>query len=309
VIDTPSYVPVQIVDGANWLIDSHWSGGMMTSSNLSFNRKEKKSLILEHSFAEIVEEISAHIPVHSYDGNPGLLTVETTYLDTNDFMLYKEFLLKRKFRYKIRVRRYGYDGVFAPEYLVEMKVSHDSMSSKKRFVLPAECLEAFLRNEDLRSVIKEANKGLKGAQKTYKIMTELIRINRFVPVLQTSYQRIAFQKKSKRVRITVDNGITHKQLLGKAKTETLDAIVLETKIIGKTPKWHKKMVNKLSLLQQQRFSKYATGINALYYPERGKYNFTKEGVTIDPEIPQRIKDSFDVLKSVLKLENTSLYEA
>jgi len=188
-----------------------------------------------------------------------------------------------------------------------MKVSHDSISTKKRFVLPAEHLDAFIKNEDLRAVIKEANNGLIGAQKTYRIIHALIKINQFVPVLQTSYNRIAFQKNSKRVRITVDNGITHKSLLGKPKTETLDAIVLESKIMGKSPKWHKKMVNQLSLLRQQRFSKFATGINSIYFPGRGKYNFYNDDDMSNPEIPQKIKDSFELLKTALKLEDKSLY--
>ncbi|MFO7659797.1 MAG: VTC domain-containing protein [Candidatus Cloacimonadaceae bacterium] len=279
----------------------------MNNNDLSFKRKERKYIILEHTFDAIVEELQKHIPIYYHENNPGLADIETTYLDTDDFLLYKEFLRKRKFRYKIRMRRYGYNGIFNPEYLVEMKVSHDSISTKKRFILPAAYYEAFLKNEDLRKEVKEANQDFYGAQKTYRIIHQLIKVNEFVPVLQTSYQRIAFQKKSKRVRITVDKGITHKKLMGKAKIETLDAIVLESKIMGKTPKWHKKMVNQLSLLRQQRFSKYATGINSIYFIERGKYNFSNDE-SDTPEIPQRVKDSFEILKTALKLDNKALYE-
>jgi len=280
----------------------------MNNNDLSFKRKERKYLILEHTFDEIVEELQEHIPIYYHEDNPGLADIETTYLDTDDFLLYKEFLCRRKFRYKIRMRRYGYDGIFKPEYLVEMKVSHDSISTKKRFILPAEYYKAFLNNEDLRTVVKEANQEFYGAQKTYRIICQLFTVNNLIPVLQTSYNRIAFQKKSKRVRITVDKGITHKKMMGKPKTETLDAIVLESKIMGKTPKWHKKMVNQLSLLRQQRFSKYATGINSIYFTERGKYNFTNDDESDNPEIPQRVKDSFEILKTALKLDNTALYE-
>jgi SPX domain protein involved in polyphosphate accumulation len=283
-------------------------GGKMSPNDLSIQRNERKYLILEHSFQEIIEEIQDHIPVHCYEGKPALVDIETIYLDTDDFLLFNEFLLRRKFRYKIRLRRYGYAGVFEPAYFVEMKVSHDKISTKKRFVLPAECYDAFLRNEDLKAVVKEANKGLKGALKTYKLVHALMKLNHFLPVLRTSYNRIAFQKQSKRVRITVDNNITHQKLLGKPRLETLDAIVLESKIAGKTPKWHKKMVNRLSLLRQQRFSKFATGINSIYFPKRGKYNFYNDGDIDDTQIPQRIKDSFELLKPALKMGDKSLYE-
>lgn len=280
----------------------------MENNNLSFMRKERKYLILEHSFDEIVEEIQEHIPVYHYEDKPALLEIETTYLDTPDLLLFNEFLNRRKFRYKVRLRRYGYEGVVIPKYLVEIKVSHESISTKKRFILPAEHYEAFLKNENLLTVIKETNQGFTGAQKTYRLVSRLMQINGFVPVLETKYKRIAFQKKSKRVRITVDNGITHKKLLGKPKTETLDAMVLESKIMGKTPMWHKRMVNQLSLLKQQRFSKYATGINSLYFPERGKYNFYKDDDLPAGEIPEPIKASFEVIKTALKLQDSALYE-
>ncbi len=283
-------------------------GLIMNNNDLSFRRKERKYIILEHTFDEIVGELEQHIPVYHFENNPGLVNIETTYFDTDDFLLFKEFLIKRKFRFKIRMRRYGYNGVFQPEYLVEFKVSHSSISSKRRFVLPAQYYDAFVRNEDLRAEVKEANQGLVGAQKTYRIIRELFRINNLQPVLRTCYDRIAFQKQSKRVRVTVDNGIRHTRLLGKAKIETLDATVLESKIMGKTPKWHKRMVNSLSLLQQQRFSKYATGINSLYFPGRGKYNFYNEDELAKQEIPTRISESFELLKGVIKLEDSALHE-
>lgn len=272
------------------------------AADLSFKRKERKYIILEHTFDEIIEQIQEHIPIFYFENKPGLMNIQTTYLDTDDFLLFNEYLNRRNFRFKIRMRRYGFDEKYDQQYLVELKIKHNAISSKKRFKLPAQYFEAFINNEDLRAEIKEANKGLIGAQKTYRLIHKLIHMNNFVPILQTSYNRIAFQKKSKRVRVTVDNGIIHKKLIGKPKTETLDAIVLESKIMGKSPKWHKKMVNQLSLLKQQRFSKFVTGMNSLYFPERGKYNFYNDDEATSSEIPQKIIDSFEMLRSALKLD-------
>ncbi len=276
----------------------------MAGTDLTFKRKERKYIILEHTFEEIIEQIKEHIPVYLYEDKPGILNIQTTYLDSKDFLHFSEYLNRRNFRFKIRLRRYGFNAQYDPEYLVELKIKHQSISTKKRFILPAEHFSAFLKNEDLRTVIKEANQGLTGAQKTYRIIHNLIKINQFVPVLQTSYNRIAFQKSSKRVRVTVDNSISHKKMLGKPRIETLDAVVLESKIMGKSPKWHKKMVNQLSLLKQDRFSKFATGINSLYFPDRGKYNFYDDDQFKQPEIPERILTSFEVLKAALKLDDT-----
>ncbi len=270
----------------------------MSKSDLNFKRKERKYLILEHNFEEIKEELTDHIPIHIFKGkNPYM--IETTYLDTKDHLLFNEYLNQRKFRFKIRLRKYNNH---VEKYLVELKVKHDGISQKKRFILPGELLTNFLNGEDIKAKIKEANKGLVGALKTYKLIANLIVLNHFVPVLKSSYERVAFQKKSKKIRITVDRNITHEKLLGKPKTTTLDALVLESKIMGKTPKWYKKMANKLSLLRQKRFSKFSTGINSIYFPSRGKYNFEIENEE-RKEIPQKIIDSFELIKKYLKLED------
>lgn len=273
----------------------------MSKNDLVFMRKEKKFLILEHSFDEIIEELSEHIPVQIFKGVSNVSGIETTYLDTKDFLLFNEYLLRRTFRFKIRLRRYKIDGVFEDNYLVELKVKNEKISSKRRFILPSVLLESFLAGVDLKPQLKEANKGYSGAIKTYKIISRLIELNGFVPVLRSSYQRIAFQKKTKRLRVTIDHQVKHEKLLGKPATATLDAIILESKISGKSPKWFKKMVNQLSLLRQDRFSKFSTGINSLYFPERGKYNFYGD-TNCQDEIPPRILESMDLIKKVIKID-------
>jgi hypothetical protein len=88
--------------------------------------------------------------------------------------------------------------------------------------------------------------------------------------------------------------------------EQLDAIILESKISGNTPKWYEKMENKLSLLRQKRFSKFASGINAIYFPNRGKYNFTNCDNLADKELPDCIKKSYQLLQKKIKLDKIEL---
>ena len=272
----------------------------MANSNLSFKRKERKYIILENTFEEVKNELQKRIPIFIFTGNDPISQMETIYLDTKDLTLFKEYLNRRFFRFKIRLRRYGYNNIFENQYLVELKAKCDGISRKKRFILPAEYLSAFLKGENIKPVIKEINKGMSGAQKTYKLIAKLIELNQLVPVLKTSYERIAFQKKSKKNRVTIDQNIMHTKLMGKSKEVCLDASILESKVAGKTPKWHKKMVNKLSLLRQQRFSKFATGINSLYYPSRGIYNFSDDEFVVE-DMPETISQSFDLMKKYLKL--------
>ncbi len=273
----------------------------MSKNCLSLERKERKYIVLEHSFEEIVEEINGHIPVYSFDGENEITQIETIYLDTKDFLLYREYLLKRDFRFKIRIRRYGRNGEFETNYVVELKVKHKSRSIKKRFLLPHEALDDFIKGEDIFPIIKQANICLNGTQKTYKLVRSLMELNQFIPVLKTAYNRVSFQKKSKKNRITVDKEITHYKLKGNLQIQTLDALVIESKIAGKTPKWLKQMIDSLSLLRQQRFSKYITGVNALYFPKRGKYNFT--GSNEELEIPEQVVKSLEIIKKALNLND------
>ena len=274
--------------------------------NTSFCRKEKKFIILEHTFHEIQEKITKHIPIHTFnEGFPNTL-IETTYLDDANFTLFHEYLRKRNFRFKIRMRRYGYGSEISDVYWVELKVKQNSISSKKRFILPGELLEQFIKGKDISKEIKKANEGLVGAQKTYKVIRKLISLCNLKPVLQTSYERVAFQKKSKKIRITVDRNITHKKLVGASKIDELDAIILESKISGKTPQWYGKMENKLSLLRQRRFSKYVSGINAIYFPKRGKYNFSNGDSFANKDLPECIVESHQLLQKKLNLEKIEL---
>ena len=273
------------------------------SYNLEFKRKERKYLIIEHSFEEIKQALENYMPVHIFNGNNPVSFIQTTYFDSKNFLVFKEYINRRKFRFKIRIRRYCQEEYHKDDNLVELKIKHNSVSYKKRFHLPIDLLEPFLKGEDIINEIKYKNRYLSGAQKTYEIIRTLILINNFVPVLQTSFERVAFQKKKVRVRITVDRNIKHQKLLGYSKQDKLDALVLESKIKGKIPAWNKKMVNRLSLIRQKRFSKYATGINSIYFPERGKYNFDMDKKIIIEKIPDCINESLDLLSRTFKIDN------
>ncbi|MBC8384000.1 MAG: polyphosphate polymerase domain-containing protein [Candidatus Cloacimonetes bacterium] len=270
--------------------------------NLEFKRKEKKYLIIEHSFEEIKQALEKNIPVYIFNGDKPVSYIQTTYFDSKDFVLFKEYLNRRKFRFKIRLRSYCQENNCNDDNLLELKVKHDSISYKKRIHLPLEFVEDFLAGEDLTARIKKNDQSNKDLHNTYRIIKKLIDLNNLVPIFQTSYERVAFQKRTDRVRITVDRNIKHLKLLGQSKQNKLDALVLESKIKGKNPGWNKKMVNRLSLIPQRRFSKFATGMNSIYFPGRGKYNFETDGKTIVEEVPKNIDESLGILTKAFKIE-------
>ena len=240
----------------------------------SFRRSEKKFIVLEHSFEEIIEELEKHIPFDSFHSEIPILQIETIYMEDSNFTIFREYLSRRKFRFKIRFRRYGRNGVFNENELwAEMKIKQKSISYKKRFKLTTELFTPFISGEDIFEKVSQLNKGFKDLKKIFILAQELIKSNDLKPTLITSYERVAFQSKNKNIRITVDKNITHKSYHKQSKERKLKAIVLESKISGKVPKWYKAEENKLALLPQRRFSKYATGINSIFFPDRGMYNF------------------------------------
>lgn len=280
----------------------------MKKEQSSFKRKEEKFVIIDSTFDEIREELEKHIPVHNYEKDCLITSIKTTYMDSENFDIFKEYLEGRKYRYKIRFRQYGYDNKFSDELWAELKVKHKKISYKRRFLLPEKLYQPFINQEDIFSELRKVNKGLPGFAKLYKLMTELIKINNFIPVLLTSYDRIAFQKKSKRIRITIDKNIHHKALHNSLKQCKLRILVFESKILGRRPKWYKKLEDRLSLLPQKRFSKFATGINSTYYPARGTYNFYTNFAEIKKKQAMVMK-SLELINSTLKLETAESEES
>jgi len=253
-----------------------------------FKRVENKFVVLEYSFDEINNTLQHYIPLHTFDEKSPYTMIKSIYLDDDRFSIFQEYLSRRKFRFKVRFRNYGHRGKFDKnDFWAELKVKHQSVCYKKRFLFPYKKLEAFIDGENILSTVKELNPKISDVERTYHLLSELIAINGFKPVLVTSYERAAFQNKSKTIRITVDHNIMHKSLLKPFRTKTLKAIVFESKIGKQSPLWYNKMENRLSLLPQKRFSKYATGINSTYFPARGIYNFFTnfaESVTVPPKI-------------------------
>ena len=240
----------------------------------SFRRSENKFIVLEHTFNEILKELEKHIPIHSFHTGYPLSLIETTYLEDSDFTTLKEYLSRRKFRFKIRFRCYGYNGKLDEnDFWTELKIKQKSICYKKRFKLTKDLFIPFISGENIYEKVSKINERVKGFKKIYKLTEELIKLNNLKPVLITSYERVAFQSKNKSVRITVDRNISHKSYQNPSIYKKLRAIVLESKISGKIPKWYKAEESKLALLPQKRFSKYTTGINSIYFPARGVYNF------------------------------------
>lgn len=279
----------------------------MKKKQSSFRRREDKFIVIDNTYKELVNALEKHIPIFCYNNKDDISQIKTTYLDNSEFNIFKEYLAKREFRFKIRLRKYGYRKVFENNFWVDIKVKHCGTTFKRRFLLPEELYEKFIKYEDIYKEIKIANTGVPYLKKTYNLIAELMKINNLKPIITTQYDRTSFQKKSKRIRITIDKNIEHIALNKNKNKKKLSIIVFESKIVGKKSKWYKKMENNLSLLPQKRFSKYATGINSVYFPARGSYNFSTNFVEIE-QIPKNIEKSLQLIKECFKFNEISLTE-
>jgi SPX domain protein involved in polyphosphate accumulation len=273
----------------------------MSNSN-SFVRSENKFVVLEKSFVEIFKSLEKNMLVDSFKKDSVITLIKSIYLDDDKFSLFREYLSKRKFRFKIRFRNYGHDFKFdEDDFWAEFKVKYKKISRKERFLISPAIFKPFLNGENVEAEIMRLNNNSEKVLQVYRVMSELIKLNNLHPVLTTTYERVAFTDESKDVRITVDRNIKHHSHDDKKKTNKLHAIVCETKIHGEPPEWYYTLVNELSLLQQKRFSKYATGINSVYFPARGTYNFYTNFAE-SKTISDRMGKNLEFLKKAFDLE-------
>jgi len=271
----------------------------MSKKTTAFQRVENKFVVLEYSFNEILKTLVRYIPMDIFDENAPYTNIKTIYMEDEKYTIFQEYLSRRRFRFKIRFRNYGYNGTFKEDdFWAELKVKYRSVCYKKRFLFPRNLITPFVEGEDIFDEIKELNENTKGLKKIYKLMTKLIKYNNLKPMMITTYERAAFQNKQKNIRITVDKNIAHRPYPEPSKQKTLNAIVFESKLKKDAPSWYQNLENKLSLLPQKRFSKYATGINSVYFPARGIYNFyTNYAET--RIVPKNIEKSLILLKKAI----------
>jgi SPX domain protein involved in polyphosphate accumulation len=273
----------------------------MGESN-SFVRNENKFVVLEKSFVEIFKTLEKHMLVDSFKKDSVITLIKSIYLDDDKFSLFREYLSKRKFRFKIRFRCYGHDFKFdEDDFWAEFKVKYKKISRKERFLISQKIFEPLLRGENVEEEIMRLNNNSEKVLQVYRVMSELIKLNNLRPKLVTTYERVAFTDEEKKVRITVDRNIKHQANDDKKNMNKLHAIVCETKIQGEPPEWYYNLVNELSLLQQKRFSKYATGINSVYFPARGTYNFYTNFAE-SKTISDRMTKNLEYLKKAFDLE-------
>jgi VTC domain len=174
---------------------------------------------------------------------------ETTYLDTEDFQLYKAHHQGRANRYKVRTRAYTDTGV----YFDEIKFKDNRKKTYKTRVQRDERDQIIDR--EFREFIAE-NDGLEDVADS------------LIPVLDVDYTRMTFVDLLLKERITLDYGLRFNKESSNSKMDNI--FILEVKKSSQKQKSNIESILKVNRIYPSSISKYCVGM--IFTNKDIKYN-------------------------------------
>lgn len=206
--------------------------------------------------------------------------IESLYFDSDNLDFFRHHFAKKPTRYKMRIRKYGPDGVWNTDsYLLELKRKSNGKCKKVRFKISPSDLDSLMRGETLQSLEKiyQLNKavGRKAITQRFNMINDLITEYKLRPVRAIRYKRFAFEKDGFRATVDTElhqiehinldqefsNNIKSEDKTWKKVTKIMNKygdgnkFVLELKHTGTIPEWTKEMLEKYEI-KQTSFSKY-----------------------------------------------------
>ena len=233
---------------------------------LSFKRIEKKYLINQSQYEELLKGIRGHMKLDPYCENNKTYKIQNIYYDTINNTLISNSINKPIYKAKLRVRKY-YE---ADSYFIELKKKACGVVGKRRVVVNKEELDSFFRGDNLDHITdyesRMAIKEIKYLMKRYELM----------PKVYLSYDRLGFfDLEDPTLRLTLDNNIHSRRsnLSFKTDESTIDVIkkdeyILEIKVKNNYPLWLARILDNLKI-RSSSFSKY--GEEYKLYLTGGKY--------------------------------------
>lgn len=225
---------------------------------LTFNRREKKFLLTAAQFESVCRKIIDHGMVYdAYCGNGRIYPIYNIYFDNETNDVIRKSISHPKFKEKFRIRSYTVpssddDGVY-----LEIKRKIKGVVIKRRVALSYGEAKSFIYD----GIRPQSDEYLKN-----KVLDEIeyyFKINKVVPKVYLSYERIAFfDGEDPDFRVTFDRRITTRRqdlkLSGGPYGQQLladDEVLMETKISGALPKWFADILAE-EKIYMSGFSKY-----------------------------------------------------
>lgn len=223
----------------------------------SFKRNEKKFLINESQYAELLPMLMQFMHLDEYCRNGQEYSIYNIYYDTDKASLIRHSLAKPYYKEKLRLRSYSIPSSINSPVFLELKKKIGGTVNKRRAILTLG--EAY---QFLKYGIYPLNLDYMNRQVLNEI-TFLLRHYDIKPACYISYQRRAlFGQEDRDFRISFDHSIiTRREALDLEKgcfgeeLLTPGLILMEVKLSGGFPLW---LANYLSAKQifPSRFSKY-----------------------------------------------------
>lgn len=249
----------------------------------SFSRIEDKFILPRQHLPEFRELVEGHLN-RSYgpkDGDHSL--VQSIYFDSETAEFFQHHFQKLAKRAKLRIRRYGVNGIWDNAIIfLECKYKINGMSSKHRFLMSQDCLDRLHRGGEIAvtSDLLLANPTMKPESllRRVKEVNQLIQEFHVRAQLNVEYKRLAFEKAD--LRITIDQDlkavtlgeitqhaareIKHREywlqaLLMRGQFKNRDQCMVEIKHHGNHPEWFDRFMKERGI-SQSNFSKYCWGM-------------------------------------------------
>ncbi len=245
-----------------------------------FLRIEDKYLVEESLLPKILDELNQKMDPSYLDSDTQFTMIESLYFDSSNLDFFRHHFAKMPTRYKLRVRRYGPDGVWNNDScLLELKRKSGGKCKKVRFKISATDLDNLKQGLALQDfqALYQINTETQESEilERFNLVNQLILEYQLRPVRAIRYKRFAFEKND--FRATIDMKIHQIEYIKldqpfsdsiKAEEKTWtkvsniikkygagDKFILELKHKGVIPEWTSQMLEK-NQIKQSSFSKY-----------------------------------------------------
>lgn len=217
----------------------------------TFERYEKKYLINQHQYTQLMARISDLIIPDRY----GKSTICNIYFDTPDYELIRRSIEKPVYKEKLRLRSYGIPQNDSTVY-IELKKKYKGIVYKRR---------TDMKLSDAMGYLYEHHQPCKSNQIINEIDWTINYYHELSPKMLISYDRAAyFYKDDPDLRITFDSNINWREddlilsdgVSGQALLQD-GQYIMEIKIPGVIPLWLANALTELNIYPTS-FSKYGT---------------------------------------------------
>lgn len=235
----------------------------MKNFQYCFERYEKKYLLNNEEYLNILNEIAPYMAVDEY-GKTAILSI---YCDTDDWRLIRSSIEKPNYKEKLRLRSYGVPNSDSTVF-AELKKKCNGIVYKRRIALPCSETDNLFKGSDSFGKFGQIGNELCWFQKTYRTQKKVM----------ICYDRTAyFGLNDPAIRITFDENL-------RFRTDRLDfrsgsdgemlcsapEILMEIKIPAACPLWLSRILSKSNIFPTS-FSKYG-----FFFCNKILNNHTKE---------------------------------